>query len=255
MGPACGPSLKGTGVENPDGLKVYKDTDELARAAASLFLNLSSEKIKEKGSFTVVLSGGKTPETLYRLLASPEFKERIEWTKVRVFWGDERCVPPDDPESNYGMASRALLSKVPVPPENLHRIKGELGPSLASALYEEEITAYFKDSAPVFDLVLLGLGEDGHTLSLFPGTEALDERKRLVATNFVGKLGSWRVTMTLRLVNRASNLVFIAAGAGKSRALKEALEGGLHPAGKIRPVNGRLLWLADRDAAKLLKGF
>ncbi|MBI5467986.1 MAG: 6-phosphogluconolactonase [Deltaproteobacteria bacterium] len=242
-------------MEKPEGLRVYRDTDELARAAARLLLNLSSEKIKEKGSFTVVLSGGKTPETLYRLLASPEFKESIEWTKVRIFWGDERCVPPDDPESNYGMASRALLSKVPVPPENLHRIKGELGPSLASALYEEEITAYFKDSAPVFDLVLLGLGEDGHTLSLFPGTEALDERKRLVAGNFVGKLGSWRVTMTLQLVNRASNLVFIAAGAGKSRALKEALEGRDNPAGKIRPVNGRLLWLADMDAAKPLKGF
>jgi len=240
------------GVEKPQGLRVYKDADELARAAASLFLDLSSEKIAEKGSFTAVLSGGKTPEKLYGLLASPEFKENIEWAKVHLFWGDERCVPPDDPESNYAMASRVLLTGVPVPRENIHRIKGELGPQLAAALYEEEITKYFKDSAPVFDLVLLGLGSDGHTLSLFPGTDALGEKKRLVAENYVEKLGMWRVTMTLPLVNRASNLVFIISGAAKGAALREVVKEGLHPAGMIRPANGRLLWLADTEAAGFL---
>lgn len=239
-------------MEKPEGLRVYKDADELSRAAARLLLDLSSCKIAEKGSFTAVLSGGRTPEKLYGLLASPEFKDSIEWAKVHLFWGDERCVPPDDPESNYAMALRVLLTGVPVPRENIHRIKGELAPPTAAALYEEEIKKYFKDSAPVFDLVLLGLGEDGHTLSLFPGTGALGERKRWVAENYVEKLGIWRVTMTLPLVNRASNLAFIISGAAKGEALREVVYEGLHPAGMIRPVNGRLLWLADTEAARLL---
>jgi len=230
-------------------LKVYKDADELAKSAAALFLELSRENIARKGSFVVALSGGRTPERFYGLLAADEFKEKIDWDSVHIFWGDERCVPPDDPESNYLMASRALLSRVAVPHVNIHRIKGELGPSLAATLYEEEITAYFKGSAPVFDLVLLGLGEDGHTLSLFPGTEALNEAMRLVAENYIEKFGLWRVTMTLPLVNAAANIVFVVSGTEKAMALKEAREEGLHPAGKIAPVTGRLLWLADRKAA------
>lgn len=239
-------------MEKPEGLRVYKDADELFGAAARLFLDLSSRKIAEKGSFVAVLSGGKTPEKLYRLLASQEFKDSVEWEKVHLFWGDERCVPPDDQQSNYAAASRALLTRVPVPPKNIHRIKGELAPSLAAARYEEEIKEYFRGADPVFDLVFLGLGADGHTLSLFPGTQALGERERWVAENYVEKLGMWRVTMTLPLVNRASDLVFIVSGAEKGPALREVIAEGLHPAGMIRPVNGRLLWLADKEAARLI---
>ncbi len=238
-------------MEGNEGLRVYKDADELALAAARLFVGLSSEKIGEKGTFTVVLAGGRTPEKLYGLLASSGFKERVDWTNVHFFWGDERCVPPDDPASNYGMAVRTLLKMVPVPPGNIHRIQGELDPAVAAAFYEREITEYFGGAAPVFDLVLLGLGEDGHTLSLFPGTGALEETKRLVAENYVSSHGSWRVTMTLGLVNRASNLAFMVTGEAKGKALKEALVDKVNPAGLVRAVNGRLLWLVDRDAARL----
>ena len=239
-------------MEGNEGLRVYKDADELALAAARLFVELSSEKIGEKGTFTVVLAGGRTPEKLYGLLASSGFKEKVDWANVHFFWGDERCVPPDDPESNYGMAVRTLLKMVPVPPGNIHRIQGELDPAVAAALYEKEITEHFGGAVPVFDLVLLGLGEDGHTLSLFPGTGALEETKRLVVENYVGSLGSWRVTMTLGLVNRASNLAFVVSGEAKGEALKEALDDKVNPAGLVRPVSGRLLWLVDRDAARLL---
>ncbi|MBI5587304.1 MAG: 6-phosphogluconolactonase [Deltaproteobacteria bacterium] len=233
-------------------LRVCKDLDELNATAAVLFLELSLEKTGEKGFFTAVLSGGKTPEALYKLLATPQFKVKIPWEKVHLFWGDERCVGPDDPESNYGMAEKALISKVGIPAGNVHRIKGELSAPVAASLYEDEIKAFFGKGEPVFDLVMLGLGDDGHTLSLFPATTALVETKRLVAGNFVEKFGSWRVTMTLPLVNRASNLVFMAAGAGKSAVVKEVFEGSDHPADRIRPINGRLVWLLDTEAAKLL---
>lgn len=233
---------------------ICKDLDELGLNAARLFRELSDEKIKEKGTFTAVLSGGDTPQTLYKTLASPGFKEKVPWDRVHLFWGDERCVGPRDPGSNYGAANRALLSKVDIPPGNVHRIKGELPPEDAASLYEDEIRRFFGSSLPVFDLVFLGLGEDGHTLSLFPSTAALQETERLVTGNYVRKLDAWRVTMTLKLVNNASNIAFMVAGEAKAAVLKEVLEGSDHPAGKIRPVNGRLQWLVDKKAAGMLKG-
>lgn len=241
---------QGTDVERHRDIRVYKDLEGLSEAALNLFLEVYEEKVREKGVFTVALSGGRTPDALFRLLSTERVRERVRWEKVHFFWGDERCVPPDSAESNYGAAFRSFISKAAVPAENVHRIEGELSPTVAASRYEKEIKEFFGGKPAVFDLVFLGLGDDGHTLSLFPSTRALNETKRLVVENYADKLGAWRVTMTLPLVNVASNLVFMVSGGSKSAVLKEVLEGvGDHPAGRIRVSDGRVVWLVDKDAA------
>ncbi len=223
----------------------------MSRRAAETFAETAERKIRAKGSFNVALSGGKTPERLYALLGA-EYSEKIDWGKVHIFWGDERCVLPDSPESNYRMASKALLSKINIPDKNVHRIMGEDEPTSAALAYEEEVRRHFglkAGEAPVFDMVLLGLGRDGHTLSIFPATKALFEEERLVIDNYVEKLKAHRVTMTLRAVNNASNALFLVSGKEKAAILREVLKGteAIYPAQMVRP--GRLLWLIDKDAA------
>lgn len=240
---------------------VFEDIEEMTAYAAGLFVSLCASAVGAKGFFSVVLSGGSTPRGLFRRLASEEFRLKFLWERVHLFWGDERTVPHDDEESNFGMAAKELIAKVPIPPENVHRIHAELKPAAAAKAYEAEVKAFFKTHSPTalpeFDLVFLGLGADGHTLSLFPGSKALceDEKKRLVVENYVEALSQWRITMTAPLVNGAKVCVFMASGALKRDAIKDIFEEGSMalPAGLIRPAGGRLFWLVDRAAASGLK--
>jgi 6-phosphogluconolactonase len=222
-------------------IRVFENSRELARGAAEHFVALA-----QKDSFTVALSGGSTPKVLYQVLAE-EFREQVLWSKVQFFWSDERHVPPDHPDSNYRMAHEALLSRVPVLESNVHRVRSE-NPSAQEAADE-----YEKIIVPRLDLILLGLGTDGHTASIFPGSEVLHETKRLVAAPWVEKLNAYRITMTLPLLNNGASVLFLVSGAEKVEIVKEVLEGPQkYPAQFVQPTNGELIWMLDRDAARNL---
>jgi 6-phosphogluconolactonase len=241
-------------------IRIVHDTAELARAGACEFARLASEAVHTKDLFTVALSGGSTPKNLYSLLASDEsYRAELPWNRMHFFWSDERHVPPDDPDSNYRMANEALLSKVPVPAENVHRIRGEEPGALSAAHeYEKELQNFFRLTAgqlPRFDLMLLGIGSDGHTASLFPDTPALREREHLVVANWVDKLNTNRLTLTLPVLNNAATVIFLVGGSEKSEILRAVLEGEdseKFPAQLVQPREGRVVWLVDRDAASLL---
>jgi 6-phosphogluconolactonase len=228
---------------------------ELFQAAAAEFAALASEAVRNQGRFTVALSGGSTPRNLYSLLAT---NSSIPWDRIVFFWGDERHVPPDHPDSNYRMAYETLLSKVSVRPENVFRIHAELKDAEGAAeAYEQGIKTVFNlrpGEFPRSDLVLLGLGLDGHTASLFPGTRALEERKRLVVANWVGQLKAYRITLTLPVLNHSACVMFLVSGADKAQAVLEVLksDGEGPPAKSVRPVAGRLLWLLDKAAGSAL---
>jgi 6-phosphogluconolactonase len=234
---------------------VHETSDELAEAAAREFVARAEGAINKHGRFAVVLAGGSTPKTTYEALAR-DYSGELDWGRVHVFFGDERTVPPDHEDSNYRMAHEALLSRVPV--GSVHRMRGELPPAEAAAAYEEELRKYFgPDGVPAFDLILLGLGEDGHTASLFPETSALDVTDRWVVANPVLKLETTRLTLTVPAINAARAVNFQVAGEGKAEALKEILEGDAdpraYPAKFIRPEGGDLTWMVDKAAASLLK--
>jgi 6-phosphogluconolactonase len=240
-------------------LVIGRDLDELSRRAAEEFVRLAGQSVGHSGRFTVALSGGSTPKSLYHLLAGPAYSERVPWHKVHFFWGDERCVPPAHRESNYGMAKAALLSKVPIPEENVHRMAGEKEPPVAAAEYEQTLSEFFALAAgtwPRFDLMLLGVGEDGHTASLFPDSDALENRERLVVATYVEKLKTYRLTLTLPVINHAANIWFLVAGASKaaivSRILKADPPSCRLPAARVAPVDGRLIWFITHDAAAAL---
>jgi 6-phosphogluconolactonase len=209
--------------------------------------------LQTKDEFSIVLSGGSTPKALYELLASDRFRDKIEWSKTLVFFGDERCVSPDDAESNFRMANESLLSRVAIPAENVFRLRGEVEPEKAAAEYESVIKKNLGDN-PRFDLILLGLGDDGHTASLFPGTGALGETEKLAAANFVEKLNASRLTLTFRAVNAAKNILFLVAGAKKAGAVEQILSAGKVdlPAAAVKPVNGKCRWFLDEPAAARL---
>ncbi len=236
-------------------LLVYETPEELAEAAAREFVARAEGAINALGRFAVVLAGGSTPKATYGALAR-DYPGELDWGRVHVFFGDERTVPPDHEDSNYRMAHEALLSRVPV--GSVHRMRGELPPAEAAASYEEELREFFgPDEFPSFDLILLGLGEDGHTASLFPETSALDVTDRWVVANPVLKLETTRLTLTVAAINAAKAVTFLVAGEGKAEALKEILEGDAdpraYPAMFIRPEKGDLSWMVDRAAASLLK--
>ncbi len=228
-------------------VQVYPDANSLARAAAEYFVTLAAEAITARGRFVVALSGGSTPRATYTLLASTEFAPRVDWARVQVFWGDERCVPPDHPESNYALARETLLDHVPLPEGNIHRIRAELDPRRAAALYQEELEAVLGTEGR-FDLVLLGIGADGHTASLFPGTLALEEKTRWVVENYVESLSAWRVTLTLPVLNAARQVTFLLSGAPKAETLARVRAGERLPAALVHLSLGRLTWMVDRDA-------
>ena len=239
-------------------VRVFADPESVARAAARRVAELAREAIDERGAFSLALSGGSTPRRIYELLAGDEFRDSVDWRGVHVFFGDERTVPADHAESNYRMANEALLSRVPLPAENVHRVEG-LGDAAANASnYESVMRGFFGgDEWPRFDLVMLGMGDDGHTASLFPGTVALSERRAWVAANWVEKLGAWRVTLTAPAINAARHVLFLVTGAAKAARLREVLKGERDPSRLpsqlIRPHEGALEWFVDRPAASRLE--
>jgi 6-phosphogluconolactonase len=234
-------------------IEVVESADALSHAAAEQFVRLTTDAVRARGRCAVALSGGSTPKGVYRVLADEAFRARPPWDRIDVFWGDERHVPPDHPDSNYRMAAETLLSKVPVRPEQIHRIHAESpDPALTAQQYETEIRATLgaPGATPRFDVILLGLGTDGHTASLFPGTPALDEQRRLCVANWVAALDAHRITMTLPLINAARVVMFIVSGAGKSTVVGNVLRGrGDAPARLVRPGDGDLWWMLDRPAA------
>jgi 6-phosphogluconolactonase len=242
-------------------LERLENLQAVARRAAELFVERARAE-RTRGRFTVALSGGSTPRSLHTLLAGPDFRDQVDWTQVEFYWGDERYVPPDDPESNFRMARETLLNRLPeVRPQQIHRIHTELpDPAQAADLYEQELRREFALGAgelPRFDLIFLGLGPDGHTASLFPHTEALRARERLVVANYVSKLASHRITLTAPVLNAAATVAFLVAGSDKAAALVAVLEGPrnpeTYPAQLVQPATGTLYWLVDSAAAAGLK--
>jgi 6-phosphogluconolactonase len=217
----------------------------------------AQEAVSSQGIFRVALSGGNTPRPLYEALAGPPYRDEIDWTRIQVFFSDERFVPPDSPESNYHMAFEALLSKVPIPERYVHRVATvDISPQESAALYEEGLRRVFEvglAEVPRFDLILLGLGPDGHTASLFPDTEALRETEHLVAANFVPKFDSWRITFTYPLLDAAHQVMFLVQGEDKAERVREVFAGeGNLPAAGVQVRDGATVWLLDRAAAAKL---
>ena len=240
-------------MTGPNDVRVYEKIQGLAAAAAAAFVEQAKAAIEGYGRFTVALAGGSTPKATFETLAS-EYgaPSDLNWSKVHVFFGDERTVGPDHENSNYRMAHEALLSLVPV--GSVHRMRGELPPPEAASLYEQELTSFF-GGPPHLDLVMLGIGEDGHTASLFPRTPALDVYDRWAVENPVEKLGTTRLTLTVPALNASRRVLFLVAGEGKAEALKEILEGDAdprdYPAKLVRPGDGPL-WMVDQAASELL---
>lgn len=243
-------------------IRILDDLQAIARAAAEEFIVRCQQSIKDHGRFTVALSGGSTPKALHAVLVE-RFKANpklIEWSRVQIFFGDERHVPPDHPDSNFRMANETLLSKVPISKENIHRIHCE-NPDAAKAAaeYDAELAQAFRlkqSEFPRFDLILLGMGPDGHTASLFPKTAALNELSKRVVANWVDKFNTWRVTFTRPTINNAASVMLMVAGEDKAAALAEVMDGGspeMYPVKYVKPTNARLVWLLDRAAAKLVK--
>jgi 6-phosphogluconolactonase len=238
--------------------RVFADAEAVSHAAAVEFVRCASEAQAARGRFTVALSGGSTPQRLFQLLAAPPFRGQVDWKRIHFFWGDERCVPPDHKDSNYRMAMEALLGPVGVPTNNVHRIQAERGDRAAAARdYQQEIARVFgvdpTGTPPSFDLILLGMGPDGHTASLFPDTGALTEEKAWVVVNYVLKFATDRITMTLPILNRGRQVLFLVAGTDKAQRLAEVLEGPPNPqwlpSQSINSTCGPVLWFTDRLAA------
>ena len=245
----------------PTAFEIRKLTtpQELFEAAAEEVIQQANGAVKDHGRFTIALSGGSTPKSLFNLLAT-NAKTSLPWDKMFFFWGDERHVPPDNAESNYRMANEAMLSKIPVAPGNIFRILAENPDADAAASqYEETLRKFFSvqpGDLPHLDLILLGMGPDGHTASLFPNTAALEEKSRLVVANWVEKLKTSRLTFTLPVLNAARNVAFLVSGMDKAPALHAVLEsdapGSQYPSKLVRPSNGKLIWFLDKAAASEL---
>jgi 6-phosphogluconolactonase len=244
------------------GVCVFPDADALARAAAKQFVELARASILARGRFTVALSGGNTPRRLYQHLAVKPLREEVDWTRVEVFWGDERGVPPDHPDSNYAMASAALLDRVPIRLRGIHRIPADEPDRVAAAReYQREIACAFGvdegGPPPSFDLVLLGMGADGHTASLFPGSEVLREARRwAVSVHAPQRPPAARITLTAPILNRAREVRVLVAGSDKAATLRDVMHGSHDPDRRpiqlVGPESGRMIWLADADAAAAL---
>jgi 6-phosphogluconolactonase len=242
-------------------VRILADGAAIARRAAELFVASAKNAVEKNGTFSVALSGGSTPKTLYSLLVSDAtLRAQVPWDKIQFFFGDERHVPPDHADSNFRMANEAMLSKVSLKPEQVHRIKAENPDAEKAALeYEQELRAWFKlrpGQLPRFDFFMVGMGDEGHALSLFPGTKALHDNGRLVMHNWVGKFYTERITMTAPVANNAAQIVFMVTKADKAPALKAVLEGPYEPeqlpSQFFQPKDGKLLWLVDSAAAGML---
>jgi 6-phosphogluconolactonase len=241
--------------------QVFPSPSEMAAASARLFASRVEHAVNHRGIARIAISGGSTPQTTFKLLADPDgpFLATVPWDKLQLFWVDERCVPPTHPESNYGVCKELLLSKVPLPEANVFRMEGELEPEEAAARYEATIRNTLKlegAESPAFDLVVLGMGPDGHTASLFPHTEALDVMNRLVVANHVAQKDTWRITLTWPVINQGHEVAFELAGADKADVLAAVLAGPRnpeeYPSQLIRPASGKLLFLLDEGSASKL---
>ena len=241
-------------------VRLFDDPEEMARGVADRLLRWTASRLEAGERFTVALSGGTTPLHLFDLLSQEPYRGRIPWHRIHFFWGDERMVPPDHEESNYGTADRALLRRLQLPSDQIHRIRGEVAdPDEAAAEYASELRTTFRlreGELPRFDLVLLGMGTDGHIASLFPGNPALWENRKLVTSAYLPKPGIHRITLTCPVINNAACIVFMVAGEEKAEILRRALEGPhephLLPAQLVRPQEGEFLWYIDRAAGRLL---
>lgn len=233
----------------------YRDPATLVESFAGMIHTLEASAIEKNGRFTIALSGGSTPRALYQFLATSKLP--FSWGKWHVCFGDERTVPPNHADSNYRMAKESLFEHVAIPENHIYRIHGELEPDQAAGHYETQLTKIFgDDDLPRFDLILLGMGDDGHTASLFPHTKALQETKKWVVANFVQKLDTWRITLTVPVINNAQTIAFIVTGENKAERLNEVINGDYQPdtlpSQLIQPTNGQLLWIVDEAAAKNL---
>jgi 6-phosphogluconolactonase len=240
-------------------VRVYPTRSAAAHAAAAQFVATAEKAMNARGRFTVALAGGNTPRDVYRLLATEEYASMVDWPNVSVFWGDERCVPFNDPENNASMARETLLNHVPVAPNNIYRIQSQLPPQEAAQNYEQTLRRYFSGrgtNLPNFDLVLLGIGAEGHTASLFPGSPLLNEKERWVGAVYVEKMKSWRISLTPVALNAASKVLFTVIGEEKAQAVKQILtepkQPNLLPAQVVDPPDGQVLWIFDKPASSLI---
>ena len=238
-------------------VKVYPDKDSLVAGTAEWILSACAEAIASHGSCSIALSGGSTPRSLFRLLAGDDWRKRFDWSRIRIFQVDERAVPLDHPDSNFGMIERELLHGIQIPADNVHRVHTELGAQAAAEEYESQLRKSFPaPGIPRFDVLLLGMGEDGHTASLFPGTEALHETHRLVLGYMVEKLNASRITLTFPVINNARKILFLVAGQNKAATLREIFQGESpelrYPAAMVDPRDGLLYWHLDAEAASLI---
>jgi 6-phosphogluconolactonase len=247
-------------------VRIFRDADELSRSVAKWIADSIAATLRRSDRFTIALSGGSTPKLLHKILASAPYKDQIDWSKLHIFWGDERDVPFEDSRNNAKMAYDTLLNFVQVPASQVHVMRTDIAPEQSAAEYEKILHRYFdvpagvaSASAPAnsFDLVLLGMGDDGHTLSLFPGTAAVHEEKAWAIAYFLKAQDMYRITLTKTIVNRAARIAFLTTGAGKAHALNEVINGSydpdLYPSQEIKPIAGELLWFVDEAAAAGLK--
>lgn len=232
---------------------IFKDSEALSEAVAEWIAVTIRETLQKQDRFTIALSGGSTPQRLHKILAASPYKERIDWSKLHIFWGDERDVPFEDSRNNAKMAYDTLLNFVPVPAAQIHVMRTDIAPEQSALEYEKTLHQYFDGTSDSFDLVLLGMGDDGHTLSLFPGTDVVHEEKAWTSSFFLKAQDMYRITLTKSIVNRATRVAFLTAGSGKAHALKEVLKGAynpdLYPSQEIKPVTGELHWFVDEAAA------
>ncbi len=238
-------------------VQILPDLEAISHQAVRLFIKISKSSFAQKEKFVVALSGGTTPRKFYCLIGSPPYREKVDWDRVHLFWVDERCVPKEDEASNFKLVFDALLSAVPIPKKNIHPMGTGEGPEQGARKYEEDLRAFFgRSSPPRFDLILLGVGEDGHTASLFPGSDSLRERSRLVVPVYLGEPRKDRITLTLPVLNQARHILFLVAGPSKAQMIKAQLEKEgdreRFPVGLVHPASGQVTWFIDEAAASLL---
>ncbi|MDP6924019.1 MAG: 6-phosphogluconolactonase [Candidatus Scalindua sp.] len=237
-------------------IHAYPNKEKLVAATTDRIADCMELAIQKNGLCSMALSGGKTPGGIFSLLASNPYRDRLDWSKLHLFWGDERMVPPDHQDSNYRLVQETLLDHIKIPDENVHRMRGEIAPEEAAAEYVSLLHDHFKGDLPCFDLMLLGLGEDGHTASLFPGTDAVEEREKHAVAVFVPKLDAWRVTLTLPVLNAARKIMFLVSGKSKSEMVQRIISNKQLakeiPATMVNPQNGELHWMMDSEAMVLI---
>ncbi len=237
-------------------IRIFDDPEAMSRGAAELLVGIAKQAVAARGRFSVALSGGGTPRRTYELLATAPYREQVDWSRAHIFWGDERCVPLDDPRSNARLAREALLGHVPIPPGQLHPLDCLPSPREGARRYEVMLREFFAPAPPCFDLIMLGLGDNGHTASLFPGTPVLTESKRWVAEVYVPQQELHRLTLTAPIINGADSVAFLVAGAAKAAVVREVIQGPRDPlrlpAQLINPQPGELYWLLDKAAAGAL---